>query len=60
MFKKIIRVIAILLILSGSVWALQGFGILPGSFMSNNPQWIVNGIITIVIGAGIFWFANRK
>jgi hypothetical protein len=42
------------------VWALQGLNILPGSYMSGNPQWVINGAITMVIGGGLFWFARRK
>lgn len=60
MLKTGLKIFAVLLILSGSVWVLQGIGILPGSFMSNDPQWAINGAITIVIGAGLFWFSNRK
>lgn len=60
MLKNGIKIFAVLLILAGLVWILQGVNILPGSFMSGNPQWTTNGIITVVIGAGIFWFANRK
>lgn len=55
-----LKVLAILLILAGAVWFLQGINILPGSFMTGNPQWAVNGGIAILIGAGLFWFANRK
>jgi len=58
--KNILNVIAVLIILSGGIWILQGTGILGGNLMSNNPQWTINGVITIIIGAGIFWFANRK
>jgi len=46
--------------LAGLVWVLQGLSILPGSYMSGDPQWAINGAITIVIAAVIFWFANRK
>lgn len=60
MLKNGIKIFAVLLILSGIVWILQGLNILPGSFMTGNPQWTINGIITVAIGAGIFWFANRK
>lgn len=60
MLKNVLKVIAILIILSGGFWILQGAGILPGNLMSNNSQWIINGIITIIIGAGILWFTNRK
>jgi hypothetical protein len=58
--KIIVKILAILLILSGGIWVLQGFNILPGSSMSGNPQWAFNGTICILIGAGLFWFANRK
>ncbi len=58
--KNILKGIAILLIVVGGIWFLQGINILPGSFMTGNPQWSINGGITIIIGAGLFWFANRK
>ena len=58
--KTILKVIAILLMLSGVIWALQGLNILPGTFMRGDPQWIINGAITALIGAGLFWFTNRK
>lgn len=60
MLKNIIKVIAVLLILSGLVWVFQGIGILPGSFMSGDPQWAVNGAITAVVGLALFWLASRK
>lgn len=60
MLKTIVKIFAVLLILVGVIWILQGVNILPGSFMTGNPQWTTNGIITVVIGAGLFWFANRK
>jgi hypothetical protein len=58
--KTIVKIFAILLILSGLVWALQGVNILPGSSMSGDFQWTINGAIAILMGAGLFWFANRK
>ncbi len=58
--KVVIKVVAVLLMLAGGVWILQGINLLPGSFMTGDPQWVVNGAITALIGAGLFWFANRK
>jgi len=40
-----------LMILVGGVWLLQGFGILPGSFMTGQPFWAVMGAISLAIGA---------
>jgi hypothetical protein len=58
--KKVVAVISVLVFLAGLVWFLQGINILPGSFMSGNPQWVINGAIAMVIGGGLFWFARRK
>jgi hypothetical protein len=58
--KTIIKIFAVLLMLAGGIWILQGVNILPGSFMTGDPQWAINGAITALIGAGLFWFANRK
>jgi len=60
MLKTIIKIIAVLLILAGLIWILQGFNILPGSFMTGDPQWAVNGAIAAAIGIAVFWFASRK
>lgn len=60
MLNTILKTFAILLIAAGIIWILQGVNILPGSFMTGDPQWAVNGAITAAIGAGLFWFASRK
>src|SRR2546421_9589299 len=38
--RIIVVVFGILITLAGIVWGLQGLGVIPGSFMSNNPSWI--------------------
>lgn len=58
--KKALKVISILLFLAGGVWFLQGINVLPGSYMTGDPQWAINGGITMVIAVGLFWYANRK
>jgi len=58
--RNILKVFAVLVFLAGGVWFLQGINILPGSYMSGNPQWAINGGIAMLVGAGLFWFANRK
>jgi hypothetical protein len=58
--KTILNIFAILLMLAGGIWILQGINILPGSFMTGDPQWAINGAITVLVGAGLFWFVNRK
>lgn len=58
--KTVLKIFAALIFLAGSVWFLQGINILPGSYMTGNPQWAINGGIMMIVGAGLFWFANRK
>ena len=60
MIKTLSKILAVLLIVAGGVWILQGINILPGSFMTGDPQWAINGAVTALIGAGLFLFLNRK
>ena len=58
--KIVLKVFGVLIFLAGGVWFLQGINILPGSYMTGDRQWAINGFITMLIGVGLFWFANRK
>jgi hypothetical protein len=58
--KTASKIMGSLLFLAGGVWFLQGINILPGSYMTGDPQWAVNGAIAMAVGAGFFWFGNRK
>jgi hypothetical protein len=44
----------------GVIWALQGFGVLGGSPMSNTTTWSIIGPITVLIGIMIAVFSWRK
>jgi hypothetical protein len=44
----------------GLIWALQGFGVLGGSPMSNTTTWSINGPIAVLIGTVIAVFSWRK
>ncbi len=52
--RTILKVVAVLLFVSGGVWFLQGINILPGSFMTGDPQWAINGGVMMIAGAGLF------
>ncbi|MEW6240806.1 MAG: hypothetical protein AB1564_08370 [Chloroflexota bacterium] len=58
--KTASKTIGVLLVLAGAVWFLQGITLLPGSFMTGDPQWAVNGGVVMLIGAGLFYWGNRK
>jgi hypothetical protein len=42
--------VGLLVALFGLIWALQGFGVLGGSQMSNTTTWSIAGPITMLIG----------
>jgi hypothetical protein len=46
--------------LFGLIWALQGFGVLGGSPMSNTTTWSIIGPITVLVGIVIAAFSWRK
>jgi hypothetical protein len=52
--------VGLLVAVFGLIWALQGFGVLGGSPMSNTSTWSIIGPITVVIGIVIAVFSWRK
>ncbi|VBA40659.1 hypothetical protein LAUMK13_03168 [Mycobacterium innocens] len=52
--------VGLLVALFGLIWALQGFGVLGGSPMSNTTTWSIIGPITALIGIVIAVFSWRK
>lgn len=52
--------IGLILALFGLIWALQGFGVLQGSPMSNTTTWSVIGPITSLFGIAVAVFSWRK
>lgn len=54
--RRLLLVPAVILILVGLVFTLQGFGVLPGSFMTGERQWAEIGLVLIVVGLVLAWF----
>lgn len=52
--------LGVILALFGLIWALQGFGVLQGSPMSNTNTWSIIGPITSLIGVVLAVFSWRK
>ncbi len=50
----------VIIALFGLIWALQGFGVLGGSPMTNTTTWSIIGPITVVVGIVIALFSWRK
>jgi hypothetical protein len=49
--KALLKIVGGVLALIGIVWILQGFNILPGSFMTGDMFWAGMGAIALVAGA---------
>lgn len=57
--NKGLTLLGIILLLVGALWALQGVGLVGGSFMTGQRHWLVIGIITAAVGLGILAWGNR-
>ncbi len=49
----------IVLSIIGTVWILQGIGLLPGSFMTGQFEWAIYGALTVAAGVVLSRFRRR-
>lgn len=53
------NLLGLIVIAIGALWTLQGIGLIGGSFMTGQSQWLYIGIVTMLVGlVGLVW-ANR-
>jgi len=55
-----LNVVAVLLLVMGTTWFLQGINVLPGSFMTGQIQWAVYGGMAAALGVILLIVANRR
>jgi hypothetical protein len=58
--RVVLTILGVLMILMGGIWTLQGFNILPGSFMTGNLRWAFNGVVLAAVGIGLIVWARRQ
>jgi uncharacterized membrane protein HdeD (DUF308 family) len=58
--KTVLNVLGGVLVLLGAIWFLQGINLLPGSFMTGQIQWAINGGIALVVGIVLLVMARRQ
>jgi hypothetical protein len=46
----VLTAVGVIATIAGVIWALQGFGVIGGSFMSGNSVWAIIGPIVAVVG----------
>ena len=56
----VFRGLGVLAILVGTVWMLQGIGVLPGSFMTGQMFWFWMGLLSAGIGFGLVVLGTRR
>lgn len=59
MVRKSLPLVGALMSLLGIVWILQGFNILPGSFMTGVLFWAFAGIVFLIVGIILIVFGVR-
>ncbi|MBA4751421.1 MAG: hypothetical protein H2055_04225 [Sphingopyxis sp.] len=61
--KGILAIVGVAAILVGGLWVLQGLDIVrwpASSFMLGDTTWTRNGVILMVVGVVLVWFARKK
>ena len=58
--KWILNIVGVLLVLMGTIWFFQGINVLPGSFMTGQTRWAVNGAIAVVAGVVLLALSRRR
>ena len=61
MRTTIVLIVGILVILAGTIFALQGLGVIVSSSpMTNDRTWVVIGAALVALGLGLSWWAWRR
>lgn len=58
--KSMMTIVAVLLIVMGGVWALQGLSLIGGSFMVGQTRWLAIGVLTMIMGVLLLIFIRRR
>lgn len=58
--RIVLTVLGLVALVVGLVFAGQGAGLIPGSFMTNDRSWLTIGFIVAVVGAVLIWLGLRR
>jgi hypothetical protein len=56
----LLAAVGFVLAIAGVIWALQGFGVIGGSFMSGDTVWAVIGPVVAVVGLALVAVGVRR
>lgn len=60
MRSGILTAVGVVLAIAGAIWALQGFGVIGGSFMSGDSVWAIIGPVVAVAGLALVVLGIRR
>ncbi|MEA3535820.1 hypothetical protein [Rhizobium sp. CC-YZS058] len=58
--QRVSRIAGIICLVLGGLWALQGVGLVGGSFMTGQTQWLVIGGVLVLAGLGLLGISFSK
>ncbi len=58
--KLVSNVVAVILVLLGVLWILQGTDVIRSGFMAGHMQWAILGVVVGVVGAALLVLTNRR
>jgi hypothetical protein len=58
--RTVLTVVGVIAVLVGAVWIGQGANLIPGSFMTGDPNWLAIGIFVAAAGVGAIVFGLRR
>jgi hypothetical protein len=56
----VLTAVGVVATIAGVIWALQGFGVIGGSFMSGNSVWAIIGPVVAVAGLVLTGIGVRR
>ena len=54
------NIVAVILLLLGGLWILQGANLIGGRVMSGHSQGLYIGIVLVVVSLALLWCGNRR
>lgn len=58
--RTILIVLGSIALVAGAVFAGQGIGVIPGSFMTGDRTWLIVGLIMVFIGVALILFGTNR
>jgi hypothetical protein len=58
--RMTLKILGVLLVVTGCVWFLQGINVIPGSFMTGQTKWAAYGAVSLIAGVGLVIAGSRR